>query len=68
MTHTEEGKVDMQYLLNDLSHDVFYVLDEKYKTQHLYNAPSEFDGSSNDLNPNNRRKRQEKNLSYIINN
>jgi Domain of unknown function (DUF4173) len=33
MTHTEEGKVDMQYLLNELSNDVFYVLDGKYKIE-----------------------------------
>lgn len=51
--HTEEGKVDMSYLLNELSYDVFFVLDEKLVSESGYDKNIE-------------RKRQEQNISSLL--
>ncbi len=53
VSHTEEGKVDMSYLLNELSYDVFFVLDKKLVSESGYDKNIE-------------RKWQEQNISSLL--
>lgn len=64
-SHTQESILDTQYLLNELSQDVFYVLDESYRNLSTYDRKEIFNENTKMMEfiPN---TWQEMNLSRLL--
>jgi hypothetical protein len=67
VTYTAEGKVDMQYLLHELSNDVFYVLDEKYIGESGYDKSTIYDEQSVGYMVEVTKEWQERSVSWVVN-